>query len=150
MSDILRNFTIARNILAANTTRSSQRIADYIDLVGDGIDHGRYSSLSKGQTNDISALANYTGIFVKNDDGGYGPTELNRLYRRIDKANRADAWQWLITRTLWHYVVPNGTVSQLSRIAADGAIEFNFFKTVLGVLSFLEGLSGAKRFLSFS
>lgn len=149
MAQILENFTINRNILAGNTERSSSRVAEYIGVIGDGIDHSRYGQLSKGQTNDISALSNYTGLFQKIDGDGYGPTKLNKLYRKLDESNRPDAWQWLITRTLWHYVVPNGTSSDLNKIATDKGAEFNFFKTILSVLSFLEALSGEDRYLFF-
>jgi hypothetical protein len=149
MSEILKTFTINRNILAASAADSSIRAAEFIDLVGDGIDSSEYASLTKTQTNAISAFASHTGLFEKSNIGGYAPTKLNQIFRDLEASNRPDTWQWLITRSLWHYEIPNGTRSPVNKIAVDQNSRFNFFKTILGVLSSLEGLSREDRFLYF-
>lgn len=149
MGTILQNFTVTRNIMGRNAEVSASRLRDYIELVGDGLDAEAYSSLSKGETNDISALASYTGIFEPGEGGGYVSTELNNFYRDIQEKNITDAWQWLITRSLWHFILPNGSTSPLNRIVRDKGIKINFFKNIVGLLSMLSAFPGNDRFLYF-
>ncbi len=149
MGKILQNFTITRNILGRNAEVSASRLRGYIELVGDGLDGSAYAKLSKGETNDISSLASYTGLFEPGQNGGYSPTELNRFYREIQEINAIDAWQWLITRSLWHYILPNGSSSPLNKIVRDQDIKIYFFKNILGLLSMLSAFPGDDRFLNF-
>ena len=71
------------------------------------------------------------GLFTTTEGGGYGPTKLNHFYRDLEKQNHTDAWQWLITRTLWHYVIPNGTASPINQIANKVGVELNFFQKIM-------------------
>ena len=148
-STLIQSYTLNRNILGSSVLRSSQRIAHYIDTVGEGINASEYSKLSKAETNDISAIATNTGLFRAQPDGGYAPTKLNHHYRTIQSQNRADAWQWLLTRSLWHQLVPNGTANRYNAMARAAGVQFALFRTVLAILQLLAALPGDSRFLSF-
>lgn len=149
MGQILSNFTIARNILANTKERSATRVLEYLSIVGSGLDSEGFNRLTKGERNDISAFANYTGMFRRPPEGGYVPSELAAYYENMAQENPQDAWQWLITRTLWHYVVPNGTASPVNRTARELSVEFGFFKHILVLLALLDALPGEDRGLYF-
>ena len=149
MGHVLENFTVTRNILGENADVSAARVRKYIELVGSGLDGDAYAKLSKGQRNDISALASYTGVFCPGPEGGYIPTELNKFYQGLQEVNATDAWQWLITRSLWHFALPNGSSSPLNKITRELGIKFFFFKSLLSLLSMLSALPGKERFLYF-
>jgi energy-coupling factor transporter ATP-binding protein EcfA2 len=149
MGKILQEFTITRNILGKNTEVSASRLRDYIERVGEGMDSDTYKELSKGERNDISSFASYTGLFEQRPDGGYYPTDLNLYYKKLQDANLTNAWQWLITRSLWHFVLPNGTSSPLNGTVRELNIKFYFFKNILGLLYMLSALPGDDRFLYF-
>ncbi|MGO8074577.1 hypothetical protein AB9F41_18900 [Rhizobium leguminosarum] len=125
-------------------------MARYIDLVGNGLVGTDYRNLSKGQRNDISALASNTGLFAQAQEGGYLPTKLNEKYRTLQAQNRNDAWQWLLTRTLWHQQVPNGSNGRYNEQAKAAGVKFNLFRTILSVAQLFAGLPNDERFLYFS
>lgn len=147
---LVQNYTLNRNMLGGSVNLSADRIANYIEIVGDGLDASAYGRLPKAQTNDISAIATNTGLFKAGDGGGYVPTDLNRSYRKIQAQNKTDAWQWLLTRTLWHQEVPNGTLSRYNVVARSANVKFNIFRTIVGLLQLLSALPEDERFLYFS
>ena len=149
MGQILKGFTILRNILGKNALVSAARARSYIDLVGNGLNNDAYASLSKAQRNDISAFASYIGLFSPAPDGGYVPTELNKFYQELQQINATDAWQWLITRALWHFALPNGSASPLNKIIQGIGVKFYFLRNLLGLLSMLSALPGQERFFYF-
>ncbi|QCI98846.1 hypothetical protein [Agrobacterium larrymoorei] len=149
-SDIVKSYTLTRNVLGDTIARSAERVSKYINLIGDGLLGDDYRNLSKVQKNDISALASNTGLFVQADEGGYLPTELNRNYRILQAQNPNDSWQWLLTRTLWHQQVPNGSNGRYNAPAKAAGVEFNLFKSIVTVTQILAGMSNDERFLYYS
>ena len=148
--DLIKNYTLNRNMLGSSVERSAERIADYIELVAEGLNSSQYKGLLKSQTNDISAIATNTGLFSAKAGGGYEPTQLNKNYRVLQAENKRDAWQWLLTRTLWHQEVPNQTASRYNNSARQAGVRFNLFRSILGLLQMLAALPGDERFLYFS
>lgn len=148
-STLVQNYTLNRNMLGGSASLSADRIATYIELVGEGLDASAYSKLPKNQTNDISAIATNTGLFRAGNSGGYFPTDLNRSYRKLQAQNKTDAWQWLLTRTLWHQEVPNSTLSRYNAVARDAGVSFNLFRTIVGLLQIVSSLPEDNRFLYF-
>lgn len=149
MAELLQKFTISRNILGADAEKSARRVRGYIDQIGDGKSKEEFSNFLKADTNNISSIANYTGLFEKLSNGGYGPNELTSAYMELSQVNAFDAWQWFITRTLANFVVPNGTSSHLNKVAREGSFQFNFFQKMIALMASLNGISGDARYLGF-
>ncbi len=149
MATFLQQFTFSRNVVGGSTAISADRMLTYIQMIGAGLDSSAYARLSKRETNDISSLANYTGLFEKLAEGGYGRTELSSHVERLAQENRYDAWQWLITRSIWHFVCPNGTSTDFNKVTRGQGIKIRFFYLILGLLQHLNSLSGDDRVLYF-
>jgi MoxR-like ATPase len=143
MGDLLRTFTIDRNIYRRNAQASAQTVMEQI-----GRARENEALQEKIDTNIRAALASFTGIFVS-DGNEYRLTDLADTYESLYLSNPVDAWQWLLTRTLWHYVIPNGTNAGAKRHAERLGISFNFFTLILGLLVHLQAFSGQERFLYY-
>lgn len=90
----------------------------------------------------------FTGI-VKRENNFAVVTEVGKRYLSLYSQSPEDAWQWLVTRTLWLYVVPNGTDTGANRYAKEQGISFSFFTLLLGLLAALAALPRDNRFLSY-
>lgn len=144
MGELLRLFTVDRNSYKRNSQQSAEAVAEQIELLQQGIEPD-----SKVLSNVRAALANYTGVFFK-DGSSYRTTELAEVFQRLYLLNPVDAWQWLVTRSLWHYVVPNGTNATVNRHVANQGVSFGFFSKILGLLVHLQSLPGDARFLYYT
>lgn len=149
MTKLIEKFTFSRNVLGRSTEISTERALEYIAMVGTGLDTVAYRQLQKGQANDIAALANYTGLFESLTGGGYGPTKLSEEFVGLTQENPQDTWQWLITRSLWHYVAPSGTPTEFNKLATSLGVSISFFHLLIGLISHLNTLGDAERFLYF-
>lgn len=142
MGELISTYAFNRNAFKRNLKESADSVVEHIDLVQE------QAQLSKGQSNIVTALANSMGIFAR-VDGNYQPTNLADVFLSLYEQNPQDAWQWLATRSLWLYCVPNGTQTPVNTAAEERGIEFNFFNLILGVLLHLQALPSDHRFLYY-
>jgi MoxR-like ATPase len=142
MGELIRTFTFDRNTFKETAELSAQVAANHIRLFREG------RTLTKTQTNIIVALASYMGLFVKGKSG-YREADLAQVFLDLYSQNGIDSWRWLIARSLWRFVVPNGTKADANKAASRLGISFSFFQTILGTLQMLSALPGTERFLYF-
>ena len=142
MGALIQTFTFDRNTFRRTNEESADSVAEHIEKVR------RRAPLDKAASNIVGALASYMGIFRK-PDGNFVPTELAEVFLALYANHKADAWRWLIARSLWRFVVPNGTGCNVNRSAQAQGTTFAFFHSIIQLLTHLSALSGKKRYLYF-
>lgn len=142
MGELIRTFTLDRNAYRSTAERSAELVVNIIRFVREG------RSLIKAQSNALGALASFTGLFVR-EEGEYRETELAQVFLELYSRNGIDSWRWLIARSLWRFVTPNGTGSGANEVASRLGISFSFFQTILGVLQLLASKPDEERFLYY-
>lgn len=143
MGQFIEKFTFDRNALKRTEVESADVVMSSLEEIERG------QQLNKAESNIVGALANYMGLLTK-EDGIYKTTELASDFKRLYSLEPADAWRWLLTRSLWKYVVPNGTNATVNRVARASGISFQYFPLVLGLLVHLQAFPGKERYLYFS
>lgn len=131
-----------RNTFRRTDAQSADSVADHIEKVKRGVE------LDKTASNIVGALSSYMGIFAK-AGGVFVPTKLADVYLKLYAENKADSWRWLAARSLWRFVVPNGTACMVNRPAKDHNTKFAFFRSIIELLTHLSAETGDKRFLFF-
>jgi MoxR-like ATPase len=143
MGQLLQKFGYDRNALKSSEAQSAQDLAQIIDLV----DRQEYSG--KTEMNKVAAIANYLGLFEKTN-GVYSSTDLARDFMKLYELEPRDAWRWLITRSLWKYVIPSGTRADINSVAQGMGVHFAFFHTILAMLTQLQAYPKNERYLYYS
>jgi hypothetical protein len=141
---ILRTFTFDRNTLKGTAFASAEAARTHIELA-----ITRPPEFTKAESNIIGALRNYMGVLRKRDDGGLELTAVGAAFNRIYAKNPEDAWQWLLTRSLWRYVVPNGTSAAVNTQAKTAGVTFNFFRTLMQLTVALASQPNERRFIYY-
>lgn len=150
MDQLIRKFTFNRSAFKKTPEESAETAAYIIERVRLGYRPDPSANRTdKGLANTIGALAFSMGMLEKNG-ADWQPTQLAGIFLGLYQQNRADAWRWLTTRSLWRYVVPNGTSAGVNSTATSLNIQFAFFRTWLMVLQHLDTQSGDERFLYYS
>lgn len=149
MGQFIKAFTLGRNFLK-RTVRESADAAHRVvqDADAGSLDLQALKAKDNGRYNVVRDLISFAGI-VNRENNACVVTEVGRRYESLYAQSAEDAWRWLVTRTVWLYVVPNGTDAAVNRFATEQAVSFSFFHTLLGVLAGLWSLPGEERFLSY-
>jgi len=142
MGDFINTFTFDRNTFRRTNSDSAESVAAHIAKVSRG------DELDKTASNTVGALASYMGIFAK-VDSKFVPTKAAEVFLKLYAGNKPDSWRWLVTRSLWRFVVPNGTNCKVNGPAANKSTRFAFFHSVLQLLTHLSAQSGDDRHLYF-
>jgi len=141
MGEFIKTFAFDRNSLKEDSLSSAIAVEQSLRLSS----VQEQSSLSKAQSNVITALRRYTGVV----DAAGNVSSVGTAFLRLYDKNKEDAWSWLITRALWLYVVPNGTAAHINGKARELNTSFAFFKVMISLLTHLSSLSGDRRFLYY-
>jgi hypothetical protein len=141
VGEFIKKFTFDRNTLKLTPLASALEAEKHITLALQGTDLGS----EKAAYNIVTALQNYTGVLEDKSN----LTPVGERFLRLYSKNKEDAWRWLITRSLWLYVVPNGTAAKINSEARNQGKEFAFFRTVIGLLTHLAANEGVGRFLFY-
>jgi|GEM_PF-6420004 len=139
---LIRSFTFDRNTYRRDAPSSAAQVHELIQLVDSK------AALNKVQSNSVIALTNFAGLFRKSGTD-LAPTDIGSGFERMYSRSPADAYQWLLTRALWRYVVPNSTGSAVNADARALGITFGFFGLLLAVLTHFAALSGSDRFVYY-
>jgi hypothetical protein len=148
MGELIQKFTFGRNTLKRSPAESASAVISNIAKAEQGIDLQVLKRDDNGAYNVIRDLISFSGVLERDGDA-CRVTKVGDDFRRLYSLNGEDAWRWLITRSLWLYVVPNGTGSEINAAARQKGISFNFFRTVLGLLWHMYTLPGESRFLYY-
>jgi energy-coupling factor transporter ATP-binding protein EcfA2 len=146
MSRIIEEFTIGRNINFASAEDSADKVLEVVSAIDDGVDLSEEGN--KHLRNRFWAHRSHTGLFA----GEVSSPQLTRLTEKFTKfcdQSKVDAFRWLITRSLWLFVVPNGSNADVNEVARKKGIRFDFFRLILRVLVLLESECRDKRFLYY-
>jgi energy-coupling factor transporter ATP-binding protein EcfA2 len=139
MGVLIQSFTFDRNTLKEDSLQSAKEAEAHIRLALAG------GPLSKGASNIVGALRSYLGVL----DQDKGLTPIGENFLQLFASNPEDAWRWLLTRSLWLYIVPNGTRANVNSDAQAAGVSFAFFREIIGVLLHLSALPGDERFLYY-
>lgn len=142
MGKLIRTFAFDRNAYRASAERSAELVANTIRFVQ------QRKPLRKTESNALGALISHVGIFVR-EEGGLRETALARIFLDLYSRNGIDSWRWLIARSLWRFVIPNGTENKTNGVANRLGISFSFFQTILGILQLLASRPDEERFLYY-
>ncbi|HVB57160.1 MAG TPA: hypothetical protein VNE63_12115 [Candidatus Acidoferrales bacterium] len=142
MLKLIQTFTFDRNAFKRSALLSAKSAADHIALVTSS------ASLDKTQANIVGAFASYMGLFAREGEK-FKITEAANAFLRMYSRNESDAWRWLATRSLWRFVIPNGTACAANAVAKANNTSFAFFYNLLGLLMHLGTLSDDRRFLYY-
>lgn len=149
MGQLIKAFTLGRNFLKKTTAESARSAKQVIDEATQGsVNLQELKSSNNGSYNVVRDLISFTGV-VKREGNLAVVTEVGRRYVDLYSQCPEDAWQWLVTRALWLFSVPNGTESSANRFAKQNDIAFAFFNLIIGLLKLLSALPGKGRFLSY-
>jgi hypothetical protein len=149
MGSLIRSFTVGRNFLKRTTAESADAAHQAIELVSrGGLDLQVLKSTDNGRYNIIRDLMSFTGI-LKRDANQAIVTEVGTRYLTLYAKSHEDAWRWLVTRSLWLYVMPNGTDTEGNRQAQSLNASFAFFHLMLGLLSAMSALPNDDRYVSY-
>jgi hypothetical protein len=148
MSELIKTFTFGRNTLKRSVTESAVSAIRSIQRVEQGVDLTILKRDDNGSYNVIRDLISFAGV-VERHEGTGRVSRLGEIYKSLHERNKEDAWRWLITRSLWLYVVPNGTDAAVNDVSRRLGISFSFFRTMLGILWHTYSLRGTERFLYY-
>jgi hypothetical protein len=110
-----------------------------------GVDLTALKRDDNGRYNVIRDLMSFSGVLAR-ENATCRVTSLGEAYKGLYDRSKEDAWRWLITRSLWLYVVPNGTDVGVNEVASRLHANFSFFRTILGVLWHLYALQDMERY----
>ncbi len=150
MGQFIKSFTLGRNVLKRTVLESAEAAHGVIQ----DVDAGRLNDMQalkatdNGRYNVVRDLISFAGI-INRQGNACVVTEVGRRYESLYAQSAEDAWRWLVTRTAWLYVVPNGTEVAVNKPALDQNVSFCFFRTIVGILAGLWSLSGEDRVLSY-
>jgi hypothetical protein len=142
MGNLIQTFTFDRNTFRKTIEESADSVAEHIEKVRGGV------VLDKTASNIVGALASYMGVFSKSD-GKFIPSELAKVFLSLYSRNKADSWRWLVARSLWRFVVPNGTGCKVNDPSTVQNTTFAFFHLLIQLLTYLSAHSGNTRYLYF-
>lgn len=148
MGSLIKSFTVARNALKRDEEQSAVAAMRSIERVRNGVNLTDLKATDNGAYNVIRDLSTFTGIISRSGENA-SVTPVGEAFERLYKLSAADAWRWLLTRSLWLYIVPNGTQAAVNTAASQLGYDFGFFRTFLGLLTTLAALPGDLRFVSF-
>ena len=136
---LIQDFTFDRNAFLKTSELAADSAVDIINKI-------KNESLgSKNENNKAAALSSYMGLNKK----GTGLTKLANAFLKLYFEDKAGAWEWLVTRSLWLYVVPNGTNAGINRNVAVTNRQFAFFRLLIQTLTHLQSLKDNDRFLYY-
>jgi hypothetical protein len=142
MGALIQTFTFDRNTFRRTIEESADSVAEHIEKVRHG------GALDKNASNIVGALASYMGVFSK-ADGKVTPTNLARVFLELYAVNKVDSWRWLVARSMWRFVVPNGTACKVNDPSRAQNTTFAFFHLLIQLLTHLSADSGNTRYLYF-
>jgi hypothetical protein len=148
MARLSGSFTFGRNTLKRTVSASAEQAMRSIQLARQGVDLQVLKAEDNGTYNILRDFISFTGLLARQGND-CAVTPVGEAYERLYDQNADDAWRWLLTRSLWLYVVPNGTDAAVNREAASLGASFGLFRTVLGVLGHLYVRPGRERFLNY-
>lgn len=149
MGVLIKSFTVGRNFLKRTTAESAEAAHAAVSFASQGsVDLQSLKSSDNGRYNVIRDLMSFTGI-LRREGSAAIVTEVGQRYLALYTQSSEDAWRWLVTRSLWLYVMPNGTDTECNRKAQALGVSFSFFRMLLGLLSAMTGLSNDARYLSY-
>lgn len=149
MGQLIKSFTVGRNFLKQTIFESADIAYKAIQsALGGAVNLQDLKQADNGKYNVFRDLISFTGI-IKRENNIALVTEVGQHFIVLYDKNKEDAWRWLVTRTLWLYVIPNGTATGANQDAKSQGISYRFFNLMLGLLSNLSSLSGDERFLSY-
>ena len=142
MGELIQKFTFDRNTMKRDLPSSAKAVAEHIEYVRSEIE------LEKTASNIVGALTRYMGVFDK-IAGKYRISKTGNVFLQLFSQNNEDAFRWLLTRSLWRFVVPNGTECLVNAVAIKLNVRFALFHLILSLLKHLETMSGKARFLFY-
>lgn len=148
MGELIKKFTLGRNALKRTIQASAEAADRAITDVERGVNLTQLKDDNNGAYNVVRDLISFMGVIARQNDAGQ-VTRLGEAYRRLYRQNEEDAWRWLVTRSLWRYVVPNGTAAAVNGTADGLGASFAFFRLIVGALVHLHALPGDERFLYY-
>lgn len=148
MGKLIETFTLGRNFLKRTKRESADAAYAALKQI-DGLNLQTLKAEDNGRYNVIRDLISFTGIIRREHEKGV-VTEVGRRYLELYEQNPEDAWQWLLTRSMWLYHVPNGTDASVNEAAKKEGKSFSFFRQLLQLLTALTAFPGDDRFLSYA
>lgn len=139
---LIKNFTFDRNTFLRSPELSADKAVEIIGKINNNED------LDKTDSNKAGAFASYMGLFRKTATG-YEATDLAAAFLKLYSQSKSGAWQWLMTRSLWLYVIPNGTGAGINPHAASVGCKIPLFELLLGILIHLQTRKGVEKFLYY-
>lgn len=148
MGELIKAFTVGRNALKRNPDESADAVLSSLEKVEAGVDLSALKRDDNGSYNVIRDLITYCGV-IRRESESASVTPLGEQFKGLCSRNKGDAWQWLITRSLWLYVVPNGTASKVNTVARELGVGVNFFRTTVGLLVLASSLPQEERVVTY-
>jgi len=140
MGELIKTFTYPRNALARTSTEAAQKAIETIDRARGGVllRSAQGKGIKDEAFNDARAFLGTVGGEVTAPQ----VLDVGLKYEELHARSPSRAWDWLLTRSMWLWSLPNATQAQASRVAADSNLNVNFFDLVLRTLHHLEFMPG--------
>ena len=113
--------------------KTPQESADLVMTVITRVRRGEGLDVKDEKVNDIKTFL----AVIDRGDVGLHVTALGEEFERLYRLDKVNAWRWLLTRCMWRYCVPNGRRTNLTRLANELGVSFNFFDLILRVVLML-------------
>lgn len=127
MGNLLRSFTYPRNAFASTARESATKTFETIERARSGTLRRDPSGEVKDEA--FNDAQTFLGV-VSRHDGEPVVTRLGERFEAGYRLNGVEAWQWLITRSMWRFCVPNGRRMEVNMHASDLNVKFSFFDLV--------------------
>src|ERR1700722_15597542 len=99
MGELIRSFTIGRNLFKPTVAESARAASSAIKRAEEGINLTNLKRDDNGAYNIVRDLISFAGILAKVGTECH-VTPLGEIYKRLNALNEEDSWRWLVTRTL--------------------------------------------------
>lgn len=147
MGRLIETFTFGRNALKRTIDESADAVVNSFAIARSGENLTDLKRTDNGRYNVVRDLISFTGALAREGEVAT-VTPIGEAFERLRVQNPADAWRWLLTRSLWLFTVPNGTESAVNEAIGAGT-SFDFFRRFLGLVVHVSALKGDGRFISY-
>ena len=136
MGDLLTAFTFPRNCLKKSPEEAAQKALNTISRA----ERGELRKSPDGRSikdEDFNDARIFLGT-VGGEPTAPSVLKVGRKYQELHARNSHLAWQWLLTRSMWLWTIPNASKADSSKIARDAGMQVNFFDLVMRTLHHLQ------------
>lgn len=137
MGELLETFTFPRNAFAKSDLESSRKAMETLERARAGVLKRASNDSGRIKDEPFNDSRSFLGT-VGGDPDSPKVLPVGERFEEFYSRDPVEAWQWLLTRSMWLFSLPNHTNTRASSVAKAQGLRFNFFDLILRTLHHLQ------------